>query len=93
MSKLPRERFEKDALLKYNAYKSNLLEKNEKKPFFVKDFVLLELMAWFKNEFFKWVNAEDCSSCGNKENMKFKSNSMPNPSETLWMAGNVELYE
>lgn len=90
-SLMPIEKFNIEAQLKFNAYKSSLT--NEKTPYELRDFLLLELMDWFKNEFFKWVNQPDCDYCGSNQNMKFKHSSLPSSSENIWMAGNVEVYE
>ena len=45
---MPVKRFNEDALHKYNAYKSNM-QVIEKSPYSLNDFVLLELMTWFKS--------------------------------------------
>ncbi len=92
LSLVPVERFKKDAATKFNAYKSSS-SATELKPYNMRDFVLLELLAWFKNEFFKWVDQPDCASCGNKEKIKFKTNSSATAAEAVWMAGNVEVYQ
>lgn len=30
----------------------------------IQEFILLELLSWFKNSFFSWVDSPECSSCG-----------------------------
>ena len=89
---MPIERFNKDASLKFKAYASSLVS-DDTKPYDLRDFILLELMSWFKTEFFKWVNQPECDHCGNKENMKFVQTSEATSSENIWMAGNVEVYK
>lgn len=88
----PIDRFNADASMKLKAYNESL-GLDEQKPYDLRDFLLLELMAWFKNEFFKWVNQPECDHCGNKENMKFAHTSEATSSENIWMAGNVEVYK
>ncbi|KAJ9576021.1 hypothetical protein L9F63_007121 [Diploptera punctata] len=39
----------------------------------IEEFVLLELMSWFKNSFFSWVNTPECSFC--KGTTKFAGHS------------------
>ena len=86
------KRLTDQALTKHDAYIKSL-EPNEVKPYDMRDFILLELLAWFKNEFFKWTNQPDCNVCQSNEKMVFLRNSAPNPSEATWLAGNVEVYQ
>jgi len=30
----------------------------------IQELILMELLSWFKNSFFSWVNSPECSSCG-----------------------------
>jgi len=32
--------------------------------FGIQELILLELLSWFKNSFFSWVDSPECSSCG-----------------------------
>jgi len=32
--------------------------------FDIQELILLELLSWFKNSFFSWVDSPECSSCG-----------------------------
>lgn len=34
------------------------------------DLLVLELLNYFKNDFFKWVNSPDCPSCGSNEDVQ-----------------------
>ncbi|XP_003480044.1 peptide-N(4)-(N-acetyl-beta-glucosaminyl)asparagine amidase isoform X2 [Cavia porcellus] len=53
------------------------------------DFLLLELLHWFKEEFFHWVNDISCTKCGGKTRSRDKS-LMPNEDELKWGAHLVE---
>uniref|UniRef100_A0A8C9UPJ6 Peptide-N(4)-(N-acetyl-beta-glucosaminyl)asparagine amidase n=1 Tax=Spermophilus dauricus TaxID=99837 RepID=A0A8C9UPJ6_SPEDA len=53
------------------------------------DFLLLELLHWFKEEFFHWVNNIVCSKCGGQTRSRNKS-LLPNDDELKWGAKNVE---
>ncbi|XP_012865966.1 PREDICTED: peptide-N(4)-(N-acetyl-beta-glucosaminyl)asparagine amidase isoform X1 [Dipodomys ordii] len=52
------------------------------------DFLLLELLHWFKEEFFHWVNNVLCSKCGGETRSREKL--LPNDDELKWGAKNVE---
>ncbi|XP_072139264.1 peptide-N(4)-(N-acetyl-beta-glucosaminyl)asparagine amidase [Mobula birostris] len=52
------------------------------------DFLLLELLRWFKEDFFQWVDCLPCSTCGERTE---SSGSLPPSSEDQrWGAGRVE---
>ena len=87
---IPVDRLRQEANIHHNSYK--LMPNMDELPFDFNDFYLIELLAWFKNEFFKWTNQAECESCGNPST-RLKMNSTPNHSEATWMAGNVEVYE
>uniref|UniRef100_A0A9L0K7M2 Peptide-N(4)-(N-acetyl-beta-glucosaminyl)asparagine amidase n=1 Tax=Equus asinus TaxID=9793 RepID=A0A9L0K7M2_EQUAS len=53
------------------------------------DFLLLELLHWFKEEFFQWVNDIFCSKCGGQTRSRGESLS-PNDDELKWGANRVE---
>ncbi|XP_021094408.1 peptide-N(4)-(N-acetyl-beta-glucosaminyl)asparagine amidase isoform X3 [Heterocephalus glaber] len=53
------------------------------------DFLLLELLHWFKEEFFHWVNDISCTKCGGQTRSRGKS-LMPNEDELKWGANLVE---
>lgn len=55
------------------------------------DCLILELLSWFKAEFFKWVDKPSCPSCGS---LTFPIGVIPpTPEEARWGAGNVESYK
>ncbi|XFG14737.1 hypothetical protein AB1E19_018361 [Capra hircus] len=53
------------------------------------DFLLLELLHWFKEEFFHWVNDIVCSKCGGQTKSRGES-LLPNDEELKWGANRVE---
>uniref|UniRef100_A0A8C6H8L5 Peptide-N(4)-(N-acetyl-beta-glucosaminyl)asparagine amidase n=1 Tax=Mus spicilegus TaxID=10103 RepID=A0A8C6H8L5_MUSSI len=53
------------------------------------DFLLLELLHWFKEEFFRWVNNIVCSKCGGETRSRDEA-LLPNDDELKWGAKNVE---
>lgn len=59
-------------------------------PLDVRDFLLLELLKWFKNRFFKWTDSPRCDVCGGQT----RSIGMVEPTaeERRWEAGRVEGY-
>ena len=64
------------------------------------DILVIELMGWFKNEFFKWFDGFECDSCtiktpdGNTKKVKAKpmGHDQANPVEAADGAGTVEKY-
>ena len=53
------------------------------------DFLLLELLHWFKEEFFHWVNDIVCSKCGGQTKSRGES-LLPSEEELKWGANRVE---
>ncbi|XP_060990837.1 peptide-N(4)-(N-acetyl-beta-glucosaminyl)asparagine amidase isoform X2 [Dama dama] len=53
------------------------------------DFLLLELLHWFKEEFFHWVNDIVCSKCGGQTKSRGES-LLPSDDELKWGASRVE---
>ncbi|XP_062970151.1 peptide-N(4)-(N-acetyl-beta-glucosaminyl)asparagine amidase isoform X1 [Cynocephalus volans] len=53
------------------------------------DFLLLELLHWFKKEFFHWVDKISCSKCGGQTRSRGKL-LLPDDDELKWGANNVE---
>ena len=58
--------------------------------FYPQDMVLLELLAWFKQDFFTWMNAPTCGVCGGRTAASGMAS--PTPEELRWGAGRVEAY-
>jgi peptide-N4-(N-acetyl-beta-glucosaminyl)asparagine amidase len=56
------------------------------------DVLMLQLIRWFKREFFKWVNAPDCDACGAK-NPTSAGSGTPTAEEERWGGHRVELYK
>lgn len=59
-----------------------------------RDALLLELLHWYKSDFFKWVNAPDCAHCASgNQKMVMKGGTAPTAEERAGAAGHTELYE
>ena len=56
----------------------------------IQDLLLLELLEWFKTEFFTWTNSPDCPACGTVT--VFVENSSPTELEALHSADRVEVF-
>jgi hypothetical protein len=57
----------------------------------LQDYLVMELLRWFKQDFFKWVNHPKCSKCGG--DTKGIGSAAPNDYERSGGAGIVELSE
>ncbi|XBW38746.1 hypothetical protein QEN19_004333 [Hanseniaspora menglaensis] len=60
------------------------------------EILVKELLRYFKDDFFKWVNQPDCSNCGkNNGNQNFLKGESPNWEEKQNdpKCGNVEIYQ
>ncbi|XP_068530497.1 peptide-N(4)-(N-acetyl-beta-glucosaminyl)asparagine amidase [Anas acuta] len=53
------------------------------------DFLLLELLNWFKNDFFHWVNSLPCSRCGGQTEQR-SDKLTPTDDDLRWNASQVE---
>ncbi|KFV45842.1 Peptide-N(4)-(N-acetyl-beta-glucosaminyl)asparagine amidase, partial [Gavia stellata] len=53
------------------------------------DFLLLELLDWFKNDFFHWVNNLPCSRCGGQTEPK-SDYLLPTDDDLRWNVSRVE---
>ena len=56
----------------------------------LEDMFLLELLAWFKTEFFKWVDAPNCDFCGSATTNQGMA--APTADDLRWGANRVENY-
>lgn len=54
------------------------------------DCLTLELLAWFKKDFFRWCNQPKCPTCNGKT--VSSGYGQPTPEEARYQAGRVELY-
>ncbi|XP_028673986.2 peptide-N(4)-(N-acetyl-beta-glucosaminyl)asparagine amidase isoform X3 [Erpetoichthys calabaricus] len=54
------------------------------------DFLLIELLQWFKGEFFSWVNNLPCSRCGGQT--ETAGSVPPSPDDLRWGAQRVESH-
>lgn len=90
LQKIPVSRLKSSAKSKYLSY---MEDNQETQPYNESDFLILELLDWFKNEFFRWTNQPDCQSCNSNKNMVFLINDKPNFNEATWNAANVEVYK
>ncbi|XP_069504870.1 peptide-N(4)-(N-acetyl-beta-glucosaminyl)asparagine amidase isoform X2 [Ambystoma mexicanum] len=53
-----------------------------------RDFLLMELLNWFKNEFFQWVNSLPCRQCGGQT--QTREGLTPSAEDLKWGANRVE---
>lgn len=68
--------------------KSKSPAKSDNKLF--RDIFLVELLDWFKQDFFKWFNGASCNSCN--QLMSFSGNGTPNSEDLKYGATRIENY-
>ncbi|KAH3840242.1 hypothetical protein DPMN_113689 [Dreissena polymorpha] len=56
----------------------------------IKDCLVLALLKWFKNSFFRWMDAPSCRQCGGKTS--FHGNDAPTPEDLRFEGNRVEKY-
>ncbi|SCU91924.1 LAMI_0E07932g1_1 [Lachancea mirantina] len=57
------------------------------------DNLVKELLRYFKQDFFKWCNKPDCETCQSSEGQNNVGTEGPNPDESLFRCGVVEIYK
>lgn len=57
------------------------------------DFLVKELLRYFKQDFFHWCDKPDCAGCGTNEYQEFKANIEPNKEEEKYQCSVVELFK
>eukprot|EP00624_Nannochloropsis_granulata_P005984 evm.model.NODE_43026_length_43751_cov_20.433773.2 len=63
----------------------------QRNPLHFQDALLRELLAWFKHDFFSWVNNPPCERCGATDTTLL-GGAAPTPAESAGKAGRVEVY-
>lgn len=63
----------------------------QRNPLHFQDILLRELLAWFKHDFFSWVNNPPCERCGATDTTLL-GGAAPTPAESAGKAGRVEVY-
>nr|CAB3264319.1 peptide-N(4)-(N-acetyl-beta-glucosaminyl)asparagine amidase-like [Phallusia mammillata] len=55
-------------------------------------FLLLEVLSWFKRDFFKWMDKPICPNCNNDSNVENTGMASPSDEDMIWQASRVEAY-
>lgn len=98
LSIIPVARLREEAKRNLDAYmatQTSSSAKSSNEPAFdFDDFLLIELLAWFKNEFFTWTDTPKCARCQTNESVRNAGMSGPSSDEEIsGMAGRVEVYQ
>ncbi|XP_071502656.1 peptide-N(4)-(N-acetyl-beta-glucosaminyl)asparagine amidase-like [Diadema antillarum] len=87
--KIPYEELRQKAQQRLNRIATATSDEDDA-PLDLRDCLLLELLKWFKERFFRWMNAPKCSSCrGQTRSVGMLE---PTAEELRWDAGRVEGY-
>ena len=86
---IPVENLKKEAHRKFEEIKKADSAASKNVDF--RDLMLLELLSWFKNSFFKWVDAPKCDNCGG--DTQSVGMAEPTSDEIRWQANRVENYK
>lgn len=81
-------------MMNYEKLKDNSklkIEKAKLDPSYLEEIMLIELLDWFKNDFFKWMNKPECSIC--KQTTILFNNPAPTFEELSFGAQRVENYK
>ena len=57
----------------------------------LQEFILLELLHWFKSSFFSWVDCPKCEACHAETTRR--GNISPTPEDLKWGGNRVEIYQ
>ncbi|OWF52816.1 peptide-N(4)-(N-acetyl-beta-glucosaminyl)asparagine amidase-like [Mizuhopecten yessoensis] len=86
-SVIPMEELNKEAKKRFSALQT---ADKDASAVGLQDCVLLSLLAWFKNSFFKWVDAPECDICQGKT--RSVGPAEPSQEDLRWGASRVENY-
>lgn len=92
LQKIPVNLLNEKSIQNFNNYKKDTFGQKFNEETVKMEFFIIELLNWYKNEFFQWVNEPDCDNCKTKEFVRFHSNAIPTQSELAWGASRVEAY-
>lgn len=73
--------------------KMTAIKRNSKEEISIdsRDLFLIELLNWFKKEFFTWFHEPNCTNCPT-EQMRFSRYDQCSQEEKRWRASQVEVY-
>lgn len=93
LSVIPVARLKEQANTNFVGYTSLAKSSESTPPLDFEDFLLVELLAWFKNEFFTWTDKPNCVKCKTNQSMNHVGMKGPNNDEIWGMANRVEVYQ
>lgn len=90
LARVPLADLEAIAQAKYESSEKPLNISSEKEKSIVRDMLLLELMDWFKNDFFTWMDSPPCPNC--RRPTTGIGSGVPTALEMSMSAGRVEIF-
>lgn len=86
MEVLPLERL-------YSVAEERAEEEGERDNWGLQDYLIMDLLKWFKQEYFTWVNSPPCETCGEAGDVHFVRRENSTPEEMRYEASGTEVHK
>lgn len=85
MEVLPLERL-------YSVAEKRAEDEGERDNWGLQDYVIMELLKWFKQDYFTWVNSPPCENCAESD-IEFVRREASSPEELRYDASGTEVHQ
>ncbi|AOW03313.1 peptide-N(4)-(N-acetyl-beta-glucosaminyl)asparagine amidase [Yarrowia lipolytica] len=77
----------------YSVAEERAEEEGERDNWGLQDYLIMELLRWFKQDYFTWVNSPPCETCGENGNVQFVRRENSTPEEQKYDASGTEVHQ